>query len=98
LNQNKQDPLLYLISITSTTMAAPAERHELTLDPAYDHYDFPTIAPAPQSGHPGYTTEMQEAQVAQLRMMLEQAGYKDNLDTLTLVCCGVDLASLELRY
>jgi hypothetical protein len=64
---------------------APAERHEPKLDPAYDSYEFPIIAPAPQAGHPGYTSEMQEAQVNQLRMMLEQEGYKDRLDTLTLV-------------
>jgi hypothetical protein len=62
-----------------------AERHEPKLDPAYDNYDHPIIAPTPQNGHPGYTTDMQEAQVNQLRMMLEQDGYKDNLDTLTLV-------------
>ena len=63
----------------------PAERHEPKLDPTYDDYEFPIIAPHPQNGHPGYTTEMQEAQVSQLRMMLEQEGYKDRLDTLTLV-------------
>jgi hypothetical protein len=66
--------------------AAVAERHEPKLDPTFDSYDYPVIAPAPQNGHPGYTTEIQEAQVTQLRMMLEQEGYKDNLDTLTLVC------------
>jgi len=62
-----------------------AERHDPKLDATYDSYDFPIIAPAPQNGHPGYTNEMQEAQVNQLRMMLEQDGYKDRLDTLTLV-------------
>jgi hypothetical protein len=65
--------------------ATIAERHEPKLDATYDDYDYPVIAPTPQSGHPGYTTEMQEAQVSQLRMMLEQDGYKQNLDTLTLV-------------
>lgn len=65
---------------------ATAERHDPKLDSRYDSFDFPIIAPAPQSGHPGYTTEMQEAQVSQLRMMLEQEGYTDRLDTLTLVC------------
>lgn len=64
-------------------MAAP---HELKLDPKYDDYDYPTVAPTAQSGHPGHTTPEQDAQVFQLRSMLEQAGYTKNLDTLTLVC------------
>lgn len=66
-------------------MAAHATA-ELPLDPKYDDYDYPTIAPTPQSGHPGHTTPEQNAQVSQLRMLLEQAGYTKNLDTLTLVC------------
>jgi len=41
--------------------------------------------PTPQNGHPGYTTDMQDAQVHQLRAMLEQEGYKERLDTLTLL-------------
>jgi hypothetical protein len=57
----------------------------MSLDPKYDHYDFPTTAPTKQSGHPGHLTPEQEAQVFQLRMMLEQKGYTDRLDTLTLV-------------
>lgn len=64
--------------------AAPA--HELKLDPKYDDYDYPTVAPTPQNGHPGHTTPEQDAQVFQLRTQLEQAGYTKNLDTLTLVC------------
>ncbi len=55
------------------------------LDPKYDDYDFPTTAPEQQAGHPGHTTKEQDAQVQQLRMMLEQEGYKDRLDTLTLL-------------
>jgi len=55
------------------------------LDPKYDHYDYPTISPNKQSGHPGHTTPEQDAQVHQLRAMLEQAGYHDRLDTLTMV-------------
>lgn len=55
------------------------------LDPKYDDYDFPTTSPDPQSGHPGHTTPEQDAQVSQLRMLLEQLGYKDRLDTLTLL-------------
>lgn len=65
---------------------AAAPTHELKLDPKYDNYDYPTVAPVPQNGHPGHTTPEQDAQVSQLRMMLEQEGYTKNLDTLTLVC------------
>jgi hypothetical protein len=57
----------------------------LELDPKYDDYDFPTAAPEPQDGHPGYLTPQQQAQVAQLRLMLEAEGYTKRLDTLTLV-------------
>jgi len=59
--------------------------HELKTDPKYDNYDFPTISANGQTGHPGHTTPEQDAQVAQLRMMLEQAGYHERLDTLTMV-------------
>lgn len=55
------------------------------LDPKHDHYDYPTISPSNQAGHPGHTTQMQDAQVFQLRSLLEQAGYTKRLDTLTLV-------------
>ncbi|KAI9708490.1 MAG: cytosolic factor, phosphatidylinositol/phosphatidylcholine transfer protein [Bogoriella megaspora] len=58
---------------------------EMKLDPKYDHYDFPTTSPNKQSGHPGHTTDEQDAKVFQLRTMLEQQGYKDGLDTLTLL-------------
>jgi hypothetical protein len=64
--------------------AAPPAK-ELPLDPKYDNYDYPTISPTAQSGHPGHTTPEQDAQVFQLRSVLEQAGYTKNLDTLTLV-------------
>jgi hypothetical protein len=57
----------------------------MDLDPKYDDYDFPTTAPETQSGHPGHTTKEQDAQVHQLRAMLEKEGYKDRLDTLTLL-------------
>ncbi|ORX94460.1 CRAL-TRIO domain-containing protein [Clohesyomyces aquaticus] len=68
-------------------MAAATDKNEphQQLDPKYDHYEYPTIAPAPQPGHPGYTTPEQDAQVSQLRMMLEQGGFNDNLDTLTML-------------
>jgi hypothetical protein len=55
------------------------------LDPNYDDYDFPTTSPELKSGHPGHTTEEQDAKVFQLRMMLEQEGYTQRLDTLTML-------------
>jgi hypothetical protein len=58
----------------------------LELDPKYDDYDYPTTAPVPQNGHPGYLTPQQQAQVHQLRLLLEAEGYTERLDTLTLVC------------
>ncbi len=61
------------------------EDRPLKLDPAYDDYDFPTTSATKQSGHPGHLTLEQEAQVFQLRMKLEQDGYTERLDTLTLV-------------
>jgi hypothetical protein len=68
-----------------------SENPNMTLDPKYDHYDYPTTAPTKQSGHPGHLTQEQEAQVHQLRMKLEAAGYTERLDTLTLVCGCCDL-------
>lgn len=55
------------------------------LDPKYDHYDYPTTSQEPKPGHPGHTTKEQDAAVHQLRMMLEQAGYHDRLDTLSML-------------
>lgn len=54
-------------------------------DPKYDDYDFPTTSPEARPGHPGHTTEEQDAKIFQLRSMLEQEGYKERLDTLTLL-------------
>ena len=71
-----------------------SENPTMALDPKYDHYDYPTTAPMKQSGHPGHLTPEQEAQVYQLRMMLEQRGYTERLDTLTLV---MTQQALELR-
>lgn len=68
----------------SSTTQAPSNPH-MELDPKYDDYDFPTTAPETQSGHPGHTTKEQDAQIHQLRKLLEQAGYKERLDTLTLL-------------
>ncbi|KAL4969683.1 SEC14 family lipid-binding protein [Aspergillus stella-maris] len=58
-------------------MAAPASK--------YDDYDFPTTAPEGKPGHPGHTTPEQDAKVEQLRSELEAEGYKERLDTLTLL-------------
>lgn len=63
-----------------------AETTGIKLEPKYDDYDFPVKAPVEQNGHPGYLTETQQAQVEQLRLMLEAEGYTKRLDTLTLVC------------
>jgi len=63
-----------------------AQPRELKLDPKYDSgIDYPTVSATPQSGHPGFTTPEQDAKVHQLRMMLEQGGYHERLDTLTMV-------------
>lgn len=64
------------------TDPAPAP---LELDPKYDDFDFPTTAAKPMSGHSGYLNPTQQAQVHQLRMMLEAQGVTERLDTLTLV-------------
>ncbi|KAI4864049.1 CRAL-TRIO domain-containing protein [Hypoxylon rubiginosum] len=57
----------------------------MELDTKYDHYDYPTTAPVAKPGHPGHLTDAQQAQVHQLRMMLESEGYTKRLDTLTLL-------------
>lgn len=54
-------------------------------DQKYDHFDFPTIAPTKENGHPGHTTPKQDEAVHQLRVLLEAKGYSERLDTLTLV-------------
>jgi len=53
-------------------------------DPKYDDYDYPTTSPEVKSGHPGHTTPEQDAHVFQLRTQLEQAGYNERLDTLSM--------------
>lgn len=63
----------------------PPPSHPLTLDPKHDDYDFPTTAPDAKTGHPGHTTPEQDAQIYQLRTILEQLGYTERLDTLTLL-------------
>ena len=67
------------------------------LDPKYDNYDYPTISATNQSGHPGHTTPQQDAQVHQLRTQLEQAGFRERLDTLTLVWINLRLLSQDDR-
>lgn len=57
----------------------------MELDPKYDHYDFPTTAPVAAPGHPGHLTPAEQAQVHQLRMLLETEGCTKRLDTLTLL-------------
>jgi hypothetical protein len=62
------------------------ETKGIQLEPKYDDYDYPTVSENAHPGHPGHTTPEQDAQVHQLRMKLESLGYKERLDTLTLVC------------
>ncbi|KAI9850989.1 MAG: cytosolic factor, phosphatidylinositol/phosphatidylcholine transfer protein [Thelocarpon superellum] len=57
----------------------------MELDPKYDHYDYPTTSPDVRPGHPGHTTKEQDAQVHQLRMLLEASDVTERLDTLTLL-------------
>lgn len=59
---------------------------DVQLDPKYDDYDFPIVAPVAQDGHPGHLTPEQTEKVKQLRTSLEGKGYTARLDTLTLVC------------
>lgn len=66
-------------------MAAPTNAGGMDLDPKYDNYDFPVVAPVKADGHPGHLTTEQAEKVKQLRSSLEGKGYSDRLDTLTLV-------------
>jgi hypothetical protein len=67
-------------------MAATTGTEGIQLDPKYDDYDFPIVAPVKVNGHPGHLTTEQNAAVKQLRESLEKQGYTDRLDSLTLVC------------
>ncbi|KAJ5551179.1 Cellular retinaldehyde binding/alpha-tocopherol transport [Penicillium sp. DV-2018c] len=62
-----------------------ATESKLPTDSKYDQFDFPTTAPEAQPGHPGHTSPEQDAKVHQLRAELEQLGYTERLDTLTLL-------------
>ncbi|KAK7732233.1 cytosolic factor, phosphatidylinositol/phosphatidylcholine transfer protein [Cytospora paraplurivora] len=66
-------------------MAAPQATEGLELNPKYDDYDFPVVAPVKASGHPGHLTPDQIEKVQQFRESLEKQGYTDRLDTLTLL-------------
>lgn len=67
-------------------MAAPTTAGGMELDPKYDDFDFPLVAPVKADGHPGHLTPEQNEKVKQLRASLEAKGYTERLDTLTLVC------------
>ncbi|KAG6015717.1 hypothetical protein E4U54_003068 [Claviceps lovelessii] len=54
-------------------------------DPKYDNYDFPSKAAEAQDGYAGHLSADKVAQVNQLRSLLEAEGYKERLDTLTLL-------------
>ncbi|KAI8633523.1 CRAL-TRIO domain-containing protein [Xylariaceae sp. FL1651] len=64
---------------------ADTKADSMKLDPKYDNFDFPTTSVETREGHPGHLSEAQQAQVNQLRMMLESEGYKQHLDTLSLL-------------
>ncbi|ORY67209.1 phosphatidylinositol-phosphatidylcholine transfer protein [Pseudomassariella vexata] len=66
-------------------MADTKQNPTMELDPKYDDYDFPTTAPEAGEGHPGHLTSQQQAQVSQLRLLLESEGFTQRLDTLTLL-------------
>ncbi|KAI0506535.1 CRAL-TRIO domain-containing protein [Xylaria bambusicola] len=74
-----------MFSTASAAAPKKPEPTELELDPKYDHYDFPTTSIEEREGHPGFVTPTQQAQVHQLRMMLESENFKGKLDTLTLL-------------
>lgn len=57
----------------------------MNLDPKYDDHYFPVTAPGSQLGHSGNTIKEQDAQLYQLRGMLEQTCQTERLDTLTLL-------------
>jgi hypothetical protein len=72
-------------SLPSAGAAAVMAELKIKSDSKYDDYDYPTSTLEAKSGHPGHTTPEQDAQVFQLLTQLEQAGYTERLDTLSLV-------------
>jgi hypothetical protein len=57
----------------------------MSLDSKYDNFTFPATNPESGAGHPGHTTPEQDEKVVQLRKELEEEGYSDRLDTLTML-------------
>lgn len=57
----------------------------MATDPKHDKFDYPTVNPESGTGHPGHTTPEQDEKVVQLRKELEEEGFTENLDTLTLL-------------
>lgn len=75
------------VLLPNRNIILPIMASGIKLDPKYDaDIDYPASSPEVKSGHPGHTDSQQDAQVFQLRTQLEQAGYKERLDTLTMVC------------
>jgi len=60
----------------------------MATDPKHDTFDYPTVNPESGVGHPGHTTPEQDEKVLQFRKELEEEGFTENLDTLTLVGPG----------
>ncbi|KAJ6260412.1 Patellin-3 [Drechslerella dactyloides] len=68
----------------------------------YDTYNFPHTNPDAPPGHPGNLSEIQEAQVHQLRSMLEAEGHTKRLDTNSMLrylrARKFDVAAAKLMY
>ncbi|KAF3923393.1 Patellin-3 [Orbilia brochopaga] len=68
----------------------------------YDTYTFPHTNPDAPPGHPGNLNEIQEAQVHQLRSMLEAEGHSKRLDTNSMLrylrARKFDVAAAKLMY
>ncbi|KAI1331588.1 CRAL-TRIO domain-containing protein [Xylariaceae sp. FL0255] len=66
-------------------MAGAKAESNMELDPKYDNFNFPITAVENRSGYSGHLNASQQAQISQLRMMLEAAGCKQHLDSLTML-------------
>lgn len=73
------------------------QKLSMELDPKYDDYDYPTVTAEVKAGFPGHLTPGQQAQVHQLRLMLEQEGFTQRLDTITLVSTTYQTRCLARR-
>jgi hypothetical protein len=69
----------------------------MSTDPKYDSFDFPATNPESGTGHPGHTTPEQDEKVVQLRKELEEEGFTERLDTLTMVYLSLPLDGDEMR-